>query len=196
MWKVGAEQSLPWETDETWCCCACRRLLCVPLGMQFTALPTHSATSTLAMALLDMLRKTLDRCRLRLQVLPRFVSVPLCSGGGLFYLVPCSDLPHGLNSSAGCLPTVQVSRQWEWFIYRLCRPERGRSKTWETDWRTPRSMFHKRRGKWCKTKMFTRVPPFFWHSSWDLGFFKKGYFTQSAEKKKTVKYSWNVKNDV
>lgn len=51
----GKKKNLPWETDETWCCCACRRSLCVPLGMQFTALPIQSATSTLAMVLPDIL---------------------------------------------------------------------------------------------------------------------------------------------
>ena len=66
VWEVEAELNVPWETDETWCCCACRRLLRVPLGMQVTALPMQSATSTLAMVLPVMLRKTLDGCRARL----------------------------------------------------------------------------------------------------------------------------------
>lgn len=70
VWKVGTRRNVPWEIDETWCCCACRRLLCVPLGMQFTALPIQSASSTLATVLPGMLWKTLDCCRGRLQVIP------------------------------------------------------------------------------------------------------------------------------
>lgn len=109
VWKAGTEQKLPWETDETWCSCACRRLLCVPLGMQFTALPMQSATSTLATVLPDMLRKTLDRCRVRLQVLPvpKFISpgdaaryVP----GGFFFLSCAALRPSPRSELLRSLP--------------------------------------------------------------------------------------------
>lgn len=137
VWKVGARRNLPWEIDETWCCCACRRFLCVPLGMQFTALPIQSASSTLATVLPGMLCKTLDCCRGRLQVIPdpKWISpgTRIFRFQGDFYLVPCADLLHGVNSSAASLPSVQVSRQWEWFICGLCQLDGGRSKTGETD---------------------------------------------------------------
>lgn len=53
------------------------------------------------------------RCSLFQSLFHPGTQLVMFQGDFFFYLVPRSDLPHGVNSSAACLPTVQVSRQWE-----------------------------------------------------------------------------------
>lgn len=133
---------LPWETEGTWCWCAWRRSLCVPLGIQFTALPIHRATSTLAMVLPVILSKSDSMkaewsCRCPAVIICVYESVisntprELGSNQTVRFLPRPSLLP--LSSSAVCAPSVQVTTLcWEWFIWAWLTFRRRREvQQWE-----------------------------------------------------------------